>query len=352
MNTVEAKTIGIYLGSTGEAELTVRGTVSGASAAISANGTSLLDVRVLEGAVVGALPGSPEGFAVSPATGALRLANSGTLLGSVSGGSGDDVVTNAGVWRLRDWDNAGTAVNAVALGAGNDTLTNLAGGQIIAALDASRGERTGFTGIGTFVNHGLLSMADGGTGDVVSVSGGTLTLASGSVLALDINAAGEADRVEVTGKAIIETGAKVSASSLDGVKLDHDYLVLSATEGVSGRFTEAFSAFLQLETRSDAQNAYIRLNKTADLAAAAATGNQQAVAAAIPASGELRNSLLVLRTTRKRARRSRCCPETSMPPDRWRCRGDGPDHRHSGAAHARHHLREPGCACRPASGLC
>lgn len=296
VNTVEAKTIGIYLGSTGEAELTVRGTVSGASAAISANGTSRLDVRVLEGAVVGALPGSPEGFAVSSATGALRLANSGTLLGSVSGGSGDDVVTNAGVWRLRDWDNAGTAVNAVALGAGNDTLTNLAGGQIIAALDASRSERTGFTGIGTFVNHGLLSMADGGTGDVVSVSGGTLTLASGSVLALDINAAGEADRVEVTGKAIIETGAKVSASSLDGVKLDHDYLVLSATEGVSGRFTEAFSAFLQLETRSDAQNAYIRLNKTADLAAAAATGNQQAVAAAIPASGELRNSLLVLRT--------------------------------------------------------
>jgi uncharacterized protein with beta-barrel porin domain len=77
------------------------------------------------------------------------------------------------------------------------TLDNVAG-RFIAAGNANVAEVTRLSNLERVVNRGLISLADGGADDVLIV-GGDISFAAGSVLAVDINGAADADLLSASG---------------------------------------------------------------------------------------------------------------------------------------------------------
>jgi len=281
--------VAIVLGSSGEANVTVRGEVYADGAAIFATGTTLADVTVMDGATVRNTTGLGDSLAVGVLSGALKLTNNGVIVGRVTSAGGDDVFSNAGTWTVGDRMTA----YAFDGGAGTDQLTNLAAGRIVTAVDGPLSELTTFSNLESFINQGTIVLSDGGADDLLHIAGDA-AFTSGSNIALDINKAGSSDLIEVAGLASIEAGAKVTISSLDGVLLDHKYRVLSATGGVSGTFGPVVSAFLGMESITEGNDAFIRLNQSRAFGQAARTRNQLAVAGAIPEGGALSGALLLL----------------------------------------------------------
>ena len=190
----------------------------------------------------------------------------------------------------------GTGASLVKTGTGTLTLT---------------GNNT-FTG-GTTVNQGLLvvngslasgvTLSGGSLGGSGSVGGltannatiapgnsiGTLTVSgnfvqNGGTYQVETNAAGQSDRINVTGSATINgTAVQVLAQSGSYARYT-TYTILNATGGVSGTYSGVSSnfAFLTPTLSYDANNVYLTLFQIQGaFAAGAQTSNQYAVGAAL-----------------------------------------------------------------------
>lgn len=116
---------------------------------------------------------------------------------------------------------------------------------------------------------------------------GALTLLPGSVYEVEANAAGQSDRIAVDGTAALAGTVRVLAA--DGNYAPQtDYTILTATGGISGRFTGVTSnlAFLDPALSYGASAVTLRLSRN-DVALddVAVTRNQRAVAPAVNALG-------------------------------------------------------------------
>lgn len=175
---------------------------------------------------------------------------------------------------------------------GNVVLTNSSsttGGSIDAPIhvagdvgvDSSSRMGGNWAVAGNLTNAGTLT--PGNSIGRVSVAG-DLTLAATSVYAVEIDAAGNADRIDVTGTATLD-GA-VTVTPLDGYLIDSPYTILTAGDLGGSTFTGAtFTGnydFLDAVLSYDPNNVYVTVQRN-DLTylSLAGTANEQAVAAAL-----------------------------------------------------------------------
>ncbi|QWP78254.1 autotransporter domain-containing protein [Lysobacter sp. K5869] len=163
---------------------------------------------------------------------------------------------------------------------------------------------------GTLVVNGTLTTAQlpvhagaglGGSGRIVGnvrVEGavspgnsiGTLTVqgdyvqAAGSTYVAELSAGGQSDRIDVTGKAVLEGGTLMVLHAPGQYFLGQSFNLISAAGGISGQFAQldqtAFSPFLKFGLSYGANQVGVQVTRGASLASAGVTPNQIAAAAA------------------------------------------------------------------------
>lgn len=254
------------------------------------------------------------------------LALSGTMVGDLTIDAGARFVSGGGysVTRGATLENRGTFQSAVTSLLNDGTFTNdgtLIGGLVNGGTTINRGSIRGsilnggtfvqagaaFDNNASFINNGIFSGGFdntgvmGGTGTFAGAvtnhsviapgnSIGTLNVAgsfaqtAGGTFQVEVNAAGQADRVAVTGAPGTATlGGSVAVVAANGVFAPSTtYTILSATGGIVGTYaglTNAFP-FLRGTLTYDANNVLLTLSP-GGFAAGSATGNQAAVGAAL-----------------------------------------------------------------------
>jgi outer membrane autotransporter protein len=190
---------------------------------------------------------------------------------------------------------------------GGGTLTNTAGNIIFGAANGGVAETATFNGLSNFTNHGIMSMADGGAGDIIRQTGGNARFETGSMLAIDIDGADRSDRFITSGTATL-TGTTLAVFSASSMPYGTRYTVLTADAGLTGQFASlsglpANTAFLTIEDAYDANNAYLDVIKYRTFASAGLTPNQIATAGGLDSMlpGPVANAVAAL-TTDARAR--------------------------------------------------
>ena len=163
---------------------------------------------------------------------------------------------------------------------------------------------------GTLVVNGTLTTAQlpvhagaglGGSGRIVGnvrVEGavspgnsiGTLTVqgdyaqAAGSTYVAELSAGGQSDRINVTGKAVLEGGTLMVLHAPGQYFLGQNFNLISAAGGISGQFAAldqtAFSPFLKFGLSYGANQVGVEVTRGASLASAGTTPNQIAAATA------------------------------------------------------------------------
>ncbi|APZ99970.1 hypothetical protein BWQ93_16880 [Sphingopyxis sp. QXT-31] len=291
--------------------LITRGTVEGGIAAIDAVTESGLAFRLTNDGTIRNRSGASGDLAIQAAGGPVDILNNGALLGTIRLDAGivapepepepedpgDDETrgrsaraafviaevpdieashrfTNAGTW------NSIGGVNV--FGGVDDVLVNVAGGRLFGGAAAATAETTTYSGLETLTNQGIVTMADGGFGDVVQTSGDA-TFAAGSLLAVDAGGSGS-DRFVAGGATVIETGARLQVSNPQPAVLGTRYTVLESAGGVTGSFTFAdqlLSNFLGYRQGRTDTTIFVELAKLRAFASAGMTPNQIAVGTAL-----------------------------------------------------------------------
>lgn len=226
--------------------------------------------------------------------GAVTFTNRGGLIGTVKLGAGANSFTNELFW------NTAGGVNEFG-GAAGTQLVNTFGNMINAASNGAVAETTSFNGLANFTNRGHIVLADGGAGDRATTSG-NLRFESGSALAVDINAAGQSDRMIALGAVTLLAGTNLTVAVQDGLRIGTRYTVLTADGGLTGTFSTisgpTSTAFLTLQDNYDANNAYLDVIQYRTFANVALTPNQTATAGGLDTlpAGPLVNAVLGLAT--------------------------------------------------------
>ncbi|WP_411883674.1 autotransporter domain-containing protein [Polaromonas sp. YR568] len=208
--------------------------------------------------------------------------NTATVSGVISGTGG---LTKAGAGTLvlsgANTYSGGTAVNAGTLAVNG----SLAGGVTVNA-GGTLGGTGAINGAVNAASGGVL--APGNSIGTLTVSG-NVTFAPGSIYRVEVDAAGNADRINVTGApgtAVINGGTVDVQAGAGNYQASTQYTILNARGGVTGRFAAATSnlAFLTPSLAYDANNVFLLLRRN-DLgfADAAGTPNQRSAAGALQA---------------------------------------------------------------------
>ena len=165
----------------------------------------------------------------------------------------------------------GSLINSAVTVATGGTLSGIGS---VAGLMANAGSKIepGGAKLGTLTVNGPFSQASGSAYEVQLAGGGSTS-----------------DLIAVTGKATLASGAILDVVAPTGgtLSLTARYTVLSATGGVTGRYTlagdgdTAISAFYTLVATYDANDVYLGAQQTRDFADAAVTPNQTATALAL-----------------------------------------------------------------------
>jgi YVTN family beta-propeller protein/autotransporter-associated beta strand protein len=238
-------------------------------------------------------------------TGTLTLTGANTFTGGTA--------LNAGGFVVNGSLASGVTVNGGAL-AVNGTLT---GGL---TMNAGTAAVNGSVTASTIVNGGTLS--GGGTIGGLTLNGGivapgnsigTLTVngnlvQNGGAYQVEVNAAGQGDRINATGTAAIKGGTVQVLAQSGTYARNTTYTILSATGGVSGAYSSVSSnfAFLTPSLSYDPNNVYLLLfQNSSAFTAGAQTPNQYAVGVALDqanatATGDLNtvlNAMSVLSNT-------------------------------------------------------
>ncbi len=273
-----------------------------------------------------------------------RITNTGTWNGNVVSSSGS--IGNAGLWsgnivNSGTFTNSGTASNGLT-NSGNATTS---GGVINGAIVNSgtftvTGTTTGngrfsnsgtfalsggdFTGLASFTNNGLVTAANGGTlgaasfvnatGGIVDLRNGSatnvlnlagsVTFNAGSIYKVEVNTAGQSDRIAATGTASLN-GGTVQVNNAPGVyALGTRYRIATAGGGVSGQFSGLTQSsplstpFLAFGLNYDPNNVYLDVTRSAvSFASVGQTRNQIATGGgldSVPLSISLVNAVAQL----------------------------------------------------------
>ncbi len=244
------------------------------------------------------------------------LALSGTLIGNLTTLAGGTFVSGGGyaVQPGSTLNNAGTFQSVGALLVNQGTLIN--SGTLLSSLAtagsvSNTGSITGnVSNAGSFANNGVVTGAFmnagllSGTGTIVGnlanfaalapgnsigtmTVNGSLTQAAGGVYQVETNAAGQSDRINVTGTpGTASLNGTVSVVGASGVQAPRTtYTILNASGGIAGSFASANSLypFLLPSLGYDANNVYLTL-QVGGFAAAGQTATQQAVGRVLDAN--------------------------------------------------------------------
>lgn len=301
-----------YAGGTTVNAGTLAGTTTSLQGAIVNNATVSFD-QAANGTYAGAMSGTgtlaKTGAGTLTLTGANTYAggttvNAGTLVGTTTSLQGN-IVNNAAV----SFDQAANGTYAGAMsgtgtlakaGAGTLNLTGAStysgattvnagtlavNGSIASPVTVNSGGTLG--GSGAINNAVTLAagsvFAPGNSIGTITVNG-SVTFAAGSTYRVEVDAAGNADRINVTGtpgRATINGGTVDVQASAGSYQRNTTYTILNATGGVTGAFSAVTSnlAFLTPSLAYDANNVFLTLlRNTTQLGAVAATPNQLAVA--------------------------------------------------------------------------
>jgi outer membrane autotransporter protein len=225
----------------------------------------------------GGISGSIVGDVTNNGTLAFNRSDSVSFSGTISGagvvnqiGTGTTILTGV---------NTYTGATSVTGG------TLRVNGSLVSAVTVGPGGTLGGSGrLGdTSINGGTL--APGNSIGTITVAG-NLVLAAASTYMVEVNAAGQSDRTNVTGIATL--GGSVQIAAAPGSYLPYrTYTILNATGGRNGTFSGAStnSIFLTPSLSYDTHNVFLTLEQTAALASVARTPNQIAAAAAVQSLG-------------------------------------------------------------------
>ncbi len=277
-----------------------RMTLSGAN---SYTGGTIVNGGVLDIGSAGALP---NGGALAVNAGRLSLNGYSQTIGTLSGAGG---VLDLGSGRLTINGTGSSTLATIVTGSGGLTLASgdlsLTGINTYAGQTQVLGGRLGIDG--TIASDVVVGAAGtlGGTGTIfgnVRNTGGlapgnsigTLSIAgdylqSGGSYQAEVNAAGQADRLNASGTVTIGAGSTAVVRPQAGSYAPRTtYTLLNATGGVAGTYDSVASLlpFLQPSLSYDANNVYLTL-QVGGFAQAALTPNQAAVGAVLDATAPL-----------------------------------------------------------------
>ena len=262
---VSGQDYGIYASNSGSGQtsVTANGLIQGGTAGIALSGVAQNAITIAAGGEVRNSSGLASDLAVDAAGGAAVVTVEGRMTGGlIFHGTFDDQVINKGTWTISGVSD---------FGAGTDVLTNEVSG-MIRATGATR-----FDNLETLISNGLVTMQNGTAGNRIATSA-AVTLAAGSTLGVDLNAAGAADGIDTAGTANI-SGSTLNVAAL-GVKLGR-YTIVTTGGGLTGTFaavTGTAYAFLGFADNYDSYNAYLDVSQVRDFTDAALTPNQRAAA--------------------------------------------------------------------------
>ncbi|RDJ21919.1 autotransporter domain-containing protein [Bosea caraganae] len=274
----------------------IAGTIAGAGGLTSSgSGTTQLNganggfsgaVTIASGTLQGAAAAFGLGNAIAN-NGALVFAEpSAQLAQAVYGGA----ISGSGTLALQGGGNLNlTGISALSgpttIAAGTLSVNGSLANSTVTVLNGARLGGNGTVGGLVVANAGTL--APGNSIGALTIAG-PASFAPGSVYSVEVNAAGQSDRVTATGPATLG-GATVSVLAEAGdYQAQTNYTILSASGGISGQFGTVFTnlAFLTPRLSYDPANVYLTLARNdRPFSAAALTPNQAGVAEAVQALG-------------------------------------------------------------------
>lgn len=241
--------------------------------------------------------------------------SAGTLKGAATSFGSGEIANNAALVV----DGAGMLSNVIS---GSGSFEKTGNGNLILTGDSTYTGTTEVSSGKLSVNGSLASVisvangatlgGSGTTGGVTVQSGGTLapgnsigtltstgnvTFASGSFYAVEIDSYGNSDRLAVTGTVTIANNVSLIATPvMDSLTFAFGakYVLLTATGGVSGAFSDVVGSLDYLKTAvtksSDNNTVYLLLKRESfgpgSFAASTSTGNARSAANAVEALGE------------------------------------------------------------------
>ncbi|MBE0621831.1 MAG: autotransporter-associated beta strand repeat-containing protein [Burkholderiales bacterium] len=237
-----------YAGGTTVSAGTLAGTTTSLQGAIVNNAAVAFD-QVADGTYAGVMSGS--GTLAKSGAGILTLSGTNTYTGATA--------VNAGTLAVNGSIDSPVTVNSGGVLGGSGTINNT-------VTTASGGVFAPGNSIGTITVNGSLAFS------------------AGSIYRVEVDAAGNADRINVTGTpgtATIDGGTVDVQAGAGTYQANTQYTILDAAGGVTGTFADVTSnlAFLTPALAYDANSVTLALARNdLSFASAAATPNQEAVA--------------------------------------------------------------------------
>jgi len=246
------------------ATLVEAGTLVGSSStAFSANSNftvsagATLELSDVPGlvATVGSLAGAGAVQIGSGATLKAGSSNASTTFSGTISGNGALDKTGTGTLTLTGSNTytGGTKVS------GGKLVVN---GSITGSVTLSGGTLGGSGTVGTLAVASGGTVAPGNSIGTLKVSG-NISFASGSVYQVEVNAAGEGDKIVVTGSASITGGTVAVLAASGNYAASTSYTILTANGGVSGQFSGVTSnlAFLTPSLSYDSRNVTLTMTR-------------------------------------------------------------------------------------------
>ena len=203
----------------------------------------------------GGTAGSITGDVVNNGVLAFDRSDGVTLSGQITGAG---AIRQLGSGLVSLTGNSGTFTGTTTVEAGSLKVNGTLGG----VLDIQTSGRLQGTGtVGNLTMNGII--APGNSIGTLNVAG-DITFNTGSVYEVETNAAGQADRINASGTATINGGSVQVLAATGNYAPATTYTILSATNGVSGTFTDGVTsnlAFLDPSLSYDANNVYLRLTR-------------------------------------------------------------------------------------------
>ncbi|MFC7704178.1 autotransporter domain-containing protein [Plastorhodobacter daqingensis] len=256
-----------------------------------------------------------EDAALGNADAQLRLNGGGLAMLGTSMTALDRAVVLEGQGGWLDVRDEAGRIDASGVISGSGDLIKRGDGQLVlSATNTYSGgtmvERGALIVNGSIAGSGLMTVADGarlgGTGTTASVaiaSGGTLgagnsigtltidgnlSFAQGAIFEVETDADGNTDRVDVTGRAVINGGSVLALSEAGAYALNTEYQILTAPGGITGTFDSVRSSLAFLDARlrygSTSLGLNLERNDTA-FRTVATSGNSRATADALERLG-------------------------------------------------------------------
>ncbi|HEV7322669.1 MAG TPA: autotransporter-associated beta strand repeat-containing protein [Ensifer sp.] len=233
-----------------------RGTMTKRGAgALTLTGTSSLDWTIDAGALVSSAERFTGNAAIASGTSLMFEQNANAAYAGVVSGNGGFNKTGLGQLNLTGNSSAFSGTTTV----GNGTLS--VNGSLGGTVDVLAGGR--LQGSGSVSNVKVSgTVAPGNSIGTLNVAG-NVTLAAGSIYEVEVNAAGQSDKIVAGGTATIAGSSVKVLADTGSYAPQTQYTILTANGGRSGTFGGVTSnlAFLDPSLSYDANNAYLKLSR-------------------------------------------------------------------------------------------